>query len=98
MEQEELDLWWVAATNPLVSLPDLDRVKSAMNKCPLVVVSEAYADTETSHYARLLLPAAQWSEKAGPTGRSSLTWDAAWATPNNSASIQRLRFTPNSPN
>ena len=65
MEQEALDLWWVAATNPLVSLPDLDRVKSAMQKCPLVVVSEAYADSETSHYAHLLLPAAQWSEKAG---------------------------------
>jgi len=30
-----------------------------------VVVSEAYADSETSHYAHLLLPAAQWSEKAG---------------------------------
>ena len=65
MEQGALDLWWVAATNPLVSLPDLDRVKSAMQKCPLVVVSEAYADSETSHYAHLLLPAAQWSEKAG---------------------------------
>ena len=65
MEQGELDLWWVAATNPLVSMPDLDRVKNAMQRCPLVVVSEAYADTETSHYAHLLLPAAQWSEKAG---------------------------------
>ena len=39
MEQGALDLWWVAATNPLVSLPDLDRVKSAMQKCPLVVLS-----------------------------------------------------------
>ena len=65
MEQGALDLWWVAATNPLVSLPDLERVKSAMHRCPLVVVSEAYADSETSHYAHLLLPAAQWSEKAG---------------------------------
>ena len=65
MEQGELDLWWVAATNPLVSMPDLDRVKNAMQRCPLVVVSEAYADTETSHYAHLLLPASQWSEKAG---------------------------------
>ena len=36
-----------------------------MQKCPLVVVNEAYADSETSHYAHLLLPAAQWSEKAG---------------------------------
>ena len=65
MEQGELDLWWVAATNPLVSMPDLERVKSAMQRCPLVVVSEAYADTETSHYAHLLLPASQWSEKSG---------------------------------
>ncbi|MBL6802456.1 MAG: nitrate reductase [Synechococcus sp. BS307-5m-G38] len=65
MERGELDLWWVAATNPLVSLPDLERVKKAMGNCPLVVVSEAYADSETSHYAHLLLPAAQWSEKAG---------------------------------
>ena len=65
MERGELDLWWVAATNPLVSLPDLERVKKAMGNCPLVVVSEAYADSETSHYAHMLLPAAQWSEKAG---------------------------------
>ena len=65
MEAGELDLWWVAATNPLVSMPNLERVKAAMRRCPLVVVSEAYADTETSHYAHLLLPASQWSEKAG---------------------------------
>ena len=25
MERGELDLWWVAATNPLVSMPELDR-------------------------------------------------------------------------
>jgi len=65
IERGDLDLWWVAATNPLVSLPDLERVKKAMGNCPLVVVSEAYADSETSHYAHMLLPAAQWSEKAG---------------------------------
>ena len=65
MERGELDLWWVAATNPLVSMPELERVKAAMERCPLVVVSEAYADTETSHYAHLLLPASQWSEKSG---------------------------------
>jgi ferredoxin-nitrate reductase len=65
MEAGALDLWWVVATNPLVSLPNLERVKAAMTRCPFVVVSEAYADSETSHYAHLLLPAAQWSEKAG---------------------------------
>ena len=65
MERGELDLWWVAATNPLVSLPSLDRVRSAVATCPLVVLSEAYAGTETEALAHLVLPAAQWSEKEG---------------------------------
>jgi ferredoxin-nitrate reductase len=65
MERGELGLWWVAATNPLVSLPSLDRVRGATAHCPLVVLSEAYAGTETAAIAHLLLPAAQWSEKSG---------------------------------
>jgi ferredoxin-nitrate reductase len=65
MERGELDLWWVAATNPLVSLPWLDRVRAAVARCPLVVLSEAYAGTETAAVAHLVLPAAQWSDKAG---------------------------------
>jgi ferredoxin-nitrate reductase len=65
MERGELDLWWVAATNPLVSMPSLDRVRAAVAQCPLVVLSEAYAGTETEAAAHLLLPAAQWSEKEG---------------------------------
>lgn len=65
MERDALDLWWVAATNPLVSLPQLDRVRAAAARCPLVVLSEAYAGTETAAVAHLLLPAAQWSEKSG---------------------------------
>jgi ferredoxin-nitrate reductase len=65
MERGELGLWWVAATNPLVSMPSLDRVKAAAARCPLVVLSEAYAGTETAAMAHLVLPAAQWSEKAG---------------------------------
>lgn len=65
MERGELDLWWVAATNPLVSLPALDRVRAAALNCPFVVLSEAYAGSETAAVAHLLLPAAQWSEKSG---------------------------------
>ncbi len=65
MERGELGLWWVAATNPLVSLPSLERVRAAVGRCPLVVLSEAYADTETAAVAHLLLPAAQWSESEG---------------------------------
>jgi ferredoxin-nitrate reductase len=65
MERGALDLWWVAATNPLVSLPQLNRVRAAVARCPLVVLNEAYAGSETAEVAHLLLPAAQWSEKAG---------------------------------
>jgi ferredoxin-nitrate reductase len=65
MERGALDLWWVAATNPLVSMPNLHRVRAAVAHCPLVVLSEAYAGTETEAVAHLLLPAAQWSEKEG---------------------------------
>ncbi|MDA1169960.1 MAG: molybdopterin-dependent oxidoreductase, partial [Cyanobacteria bacterium] len=65
MERGELGLWWVAATNPLVSLPSLDRVRAAVRNCDFVVLSEAYAGTETAEFAHLILPAAQWSEKEG---------------------------------
>lgn len=65
MERGELGLWWVAATNPLVSLPWLDRVRAAVARCPMVVLNEAYVGTETAAVAHLVLPAAQWSEKAG---------------------------------
>lgn len=65
MERSELDLWWVTATNPLVSMPSLDRVRAAVARCPLVVLNEAYAGTETEAVAHLVLPAAQWSEKDG---------------------------------
>ncbi|WP_369699346.1 molybdopterin oxidoreductase family protein [Cyanobium sp. PCC 7001] len=83
MEAGELELWWVAATNPLVSMPNLDRVRAAMARCPLVVLSEAYADTETAQYAHLVLPAAQWSEKAGVMVNSErrVTYCPAFRTP-----------------
>ncbi len=83
MERGELDLWWVAATNPLVSLPSLDRVRAAAANCPLVVLSEAYAGSETAAVAHLLLPAAQWSEKSGVMTNSErrVTLCPAFRTP-----------------
>ena len=35
MERGDLDLWWVAATNPLVSMPDLERVKAGHGQLPV---------------------------------------------------------------
>ncbi|MEB3121833.1 MAG: nitrate reductase [Snowella sp.] len=65
LEAGEVGLFWIAATNPAVSLPDLERVKKALAKSPFTVYQDAYYPTETSAFAHLLLPAAQWSEKTG---------------------------------
>ena len=56
---------WVAATNPLVSLPDQALVRAGLERAELVVVQDAYFPTETTDYADVVLPAAQWSEKEG---------------------------------
>ncbi|NJN88525.1 MAG: molybdopterin-dependent oxidoreductase [Leptolyngbyaceae cyanobacterium SL_7_1] len=63
LETDAVGLLWVAATNPVVSLPDLERTKAALRRSPFTVYQEAYHPTETTAYAHLLLPATQWSEK-----------------------------------
>ncbi|MFM7424051.1 MAG: molybdopterin oxidoreductase family protein, partial [Elainella sp.] len=65
LETGEVGLFWIAATNPLVSLPDLERVRAALRRSPFTIYQEAYHPTETSEFAHLLLPAAQWSEAPG---------------------------------
>lgn len=65
LEQDEVGLLWIAATNPVVSLPDLERTKAALKRSPFTIYQESYYPTETSDYAHLLLPAAQWSEAPG---------------------------------
>ncbi|PTU33172.1 nitrate reductase [Stenotrophobium rhamnosiphilum] len=61
---------WIMATNPVVSLPDADKVKSALSKCELVVVSDIIEKTDTAAYAHVLLPAAGWGEKDGTVTNS----------------------------
>ncbi|MCV5342443.1 molybdopterin-dependent oxidoreductase, partial [Escherichia coli] len=52
-------------TNPVVSLPDNQLVKRALEICPFVIVSDITADSDVAHFADLLLPAAGWGEKQG---------------------------------
>ncbi len=61
----EVKAVWVACTNPAQSLPDQNRVHAALENAELVVLQEAYADTETCAYADVLLPAATWGETEG---------------------------------
>lgn len=65
LEQGEVKLLWIVATNPAVSLPNLQRAQAALAKSPLTIYQDAYYPTETSAYAHILLPAAQWGEKTG---------------------------------
>ncbi len=63
MENEQIGFFWNIHTNPLVSLPNLPRVKKAMEK-PFVVVQDPFL-TETTEVADVVLPPAMWGEKEG---------------------------------
>jgi ferredoxin-nitrate reductase len=56
---------WILCTNPAASMPDLDLVEKALRQADLVIVQDAYHPTETTRFADVLLPAAQWPEKDG---------------------------------
>ena len=61
---------WIMSTNPLVSLPDADRVRRALDACELVVVSDCMRHTDTTRHAHVLLPALTWGEKDGTVTNS----------------------------
>lgn len=61
---------WIMATNPVVSMPDADRVRAALQKCELVVVSDCISDTDTTRLAHVKLPALGWAEKDGTVTNS----------------------------
>ena len=61
---------WIMGTNPVVSLPNADKVKRALQHCDFVVVSDCIANTDTTELAHVLLPAQGWSEKDGTVTNS----------------------------
>jgi assimilatory nitrate reductase catalytic subunit len=65
-----IDVLWIVCTNPSQSLPDQPMVKRALERCPFVIVQEAYATTATAKHADLLLPATTWGEKDGTVTNS----------------------------
>jgi ferredoxin-nitrate reductase len=56
---------WIVCTNPAASMPETDLVERALRQAELVIVQDAYHPTETTAFADILLPAAQWPEKDG---------------------------------
>lgn len=61
---------WIACTNPAQSMPDLNEVLEALENAELVVVQDAFDNTETCQYADVLLPASTWGEKEGSVTNS----------------------------
>ncbi|MBE1160692.1 nitrate reductase [Dyella acidiphila] len=61
---------WIMATNPVVSLPDADRVKQALARCEFVASSDVVTHTDTNAFAQILLPALAWGEKDGTVTNS----------------------------
>ena len=61
----QIKILWIACTNPAQSLPDQRLVHEALARAELVIVQDAYRNTETARYAHVFLPAASWGEKEG---------------------------------
>jgi len=61
---------WIACTNPVHSMPDIAGVRGALQAAELVIVQEAFAETDTVPYADIVLPAATWGEKDGTVTNS----------------------------
>jgi assimilatory nitrate reductase catalytic subunit len=61
---------WVMGTNPAVSLPRADRVRSALSRLDLLIVSDNVASNDTVRLAHIALPAAAWGEKEGTVTNS----------------------------
>ena len=66
----DIKVLWIMGTNPAVSLPDSARVCEALAGCPTVIVSDCMANTDTTAFADILLPAAGWGEKDGTVTNS----------------------------
>ena len=61
---------WIACTNPAHSMPDIGRVREALQHAEYVIVQECFTGTDTVPYADALLPAATWGEKEGTVTNS----------------------------
>ncbi|WP_163933546.1 nitrate reductase [Paraferrimonas sp. SM1919] len=61
---------WIMGTNPVVSMPNSDYVAQALEKCPLVIVSDVVKQNDTLAFANVKLPAQGWGEKSGTVTNS----------------------------
>ncbi|RZT83257.1 sulfite reductase (NADPH) alpha subunit [Pseudonocardia sediminis] len=63
----EIRACWIICTNPVASVANRRTVIDGLEAAELVITQDAFADTETTAYADVLLPAALWSESTQVT-------------------------------
>ena len=70
IEDGKVKAVWIMATNPLVSMPDAEQARRALEKCEMVVATDINQNTYTNACADGLLPALGWGEKDGTVTNS----------------------------
>lgn len=66
----EIKAIWIACTNPAHSMPDLNNVLEALHNAELVVLQDAFNNTDSNQYADVFFPATTWGEKEGTVTNS----------------------------
>ncbi len=70
LDRGEVKFMWIQVTNPMVTLPKLNRYRdAALKKDNFIVVSDVYP-TPTTDIADVILPSAMWIEREGMYGNS----------------------------
>jgi assimilatory nitrate reductase catalytic subunit len=70
VKKGEIKAIWIACTNPAHSMPDLNSVLEALNTAELVVLQDAFNNTDSNQYADVIFPATTWGEKEGTVTNS----------------------------
>lgn len=70
LDRGEIKVMWIQVTNPMVTMPNLNRYrKAALKEDRFIVVSDVYP-TPTTEIADVVLPSAMWVEREGMFGNS----------------------------
>ncbi|OBI06991.1 reductase [Mycolicibacter heraklionensis] len=65
MTDGQIKACWIICTNPVATVANRRTVLEGLEQAEFVIAQDAFAETETSAYADVLLPAALWSECDG---------------------------------
>jgi len=66
----EVKAVWIACTNPAHSMPNLNNVLESLQAAELVVLQDAFNNTDSNAYADVFFPASTWGEKEGTVTNS----------------------------